>query len=117
MTCAVVAGALVAVAALPAALAGGLLAKAGADAFQDLPSTLPATPPAQATEVYARDGTTLITEFYDEYRRDVPLSGVAPVMRQAMVAAEDTRFYQHGGIDLRSVLRALVSNGSSGEVE
>ena len=35
-------------------------------------------------------------------------------MRQAIVAAEDTRFYQHGGVDLRGVLRALVSDARSG---
>jgi membrane peptidoglycan carboxypeptidase len=102
---------------LPLALAGGFAVKAVSDAFLDLPSNLRIVPPAQDTLVYARDGKTLITEFYDENRRSVPLSDVAPVMRQAMVAAEDARFYQHGAVDARSVLRALVSNGSSGEVE
>ncbi len=110
-------GAAVAALALPIGLGGGVLVQTATDAFLDLPSDLRITPPAQATLVYARDGKTLITEFYDENRRSVPLSDVAPVMRQAMVAAEDSRFYQHGGVDLKSVLRALVSNGSSGAVE
>jgi membrane peptidoglycan carboxypeptidase len=34
-----------------------------------------------------------------------------------MVAAEDTRFYQHGAVDLKSVLRALVSDGRSGQIQ
>ena len=36
-------------------------------------------------------------------------------MQQAIVAAEDTRFYSHGGVDLRGVLRALVADAHSGE--
>ena len=76
------------------------------------------TPPtAQRSYLYANDGKTLITTFYDENRRDVTLREIAPVMQQAIVAAEDSRFYQHGGVDLRGVLRALVANGTSGDVE
>ncbi|GAB3814992.1 hypothetical protein GCM10027605_61480 [Micromonospora zhanjiangensis] len=62
---------------------------------------LPTPPPAQRSTLYAADGRTVITTFYEEDRTDVPLSAVAPVMRQAMVAAEDTRFYAHHGVDLR----------------
>ena len=38
-------------------------------------------------------------------------------MQQAIVAAEDTRFYEHGGVDLRGVVRAFVANATSGGVE
>ena len=75
-----------------------------------LPAQLLDPVTAQATRVYAADGRTLITTFYDEDRQDVALAQVAPVMRKAMVAAEDTRFYQHGGVDPRGVLRALVTD-------
>ena len=37
----------------------------------------------------------------------MPLSDVAPVMRKAVIAIEDSRFYEHGGIDLRGTVRAL----------
>ncbi|GIH18042.1 transglycosylase domain-containing protein [Rugosimonospora africana] len=113
--CVVAAGAVLAVAALPVALVGGLSINSLTADFESLPSDLKIAPSPQTTSIYARDGKTLITTFYDENRKNVALSDVAPVMRQAMVAAEDTRFYQHGAVDLKSVLRALVSDGSSGE--
>src|SRR4029453_7899655 len=62
-------------------------------------------------------GKTLITTFYDQDRRDVGLSQVAQVMQQAIVSAEDSRFYQHNGVDIRGVLRAVVANFTSGQVE
>jgi membrane peptidoglycan carboxypeptidase len=112
--CALLAGVVVAVAALPATLLGGLAAKSASDGFQSLPADLQTPVPAQTTYVYASDGTSLITAFYEENRRDVTLDQISKVMQQAMVAAEDTRFYQHGGVDLKAVLRAFVSNSSGG---
>ncbi len=115
--CVVAAGATLAVGVLPVALVGGLSVNALTADFESLPGDLKIVPPPQTTSIYARDGKTLITTFYDQNRKDVALSEVAPVMRQAMVAAEDTRFYQHGAVDLKSVLRALVSDGSSGRIQ
>jgi membrane peptidoglycan carboxypeptidase len=114
LLCGVLAGLVVAAALLPLALAGGGAAKAGSDTWESLPTDLAMPPPAQTTYVYAADAKTLITTFYDENRRDVPLDQVAAVLRQAVVAAEDTRFYQHHGVDARGVLRALVSNSRGG---
>src|SRR6266511_3858241 len=82
-----------------------------------LPPQLVTPPDAQATRVYASDGKTLITTFYDEDRHDVALAQIAPVMQHAIVAAEDTRFFQHGGVDPKGVLRALVSDSRSGHAE
>jgi membrane peptidoglycan carboxypeptidase len=110
------AGVLLACAVLPAALAAGFVVKMVAESYEKMPSELHTPPPAQPSYVYASDGKTLITAFYDEYRHDVKLSDIAPVMRQAIVASEDTRFYKHGGVDTRSVLRAIVANGGSGRV-
>ncbi|MFC4147027.1 transglycosylase domain-containing protein [Micromonospora mangrovi] len=102
-----------AVAALPAALVLGLGVK-GLLPFNELPESLRAPQPAQRSNLYANDGRTLITSFYLEDRTDVPLAEVAPVMRQAIVAAEDVRFYQHHGVDLRGVARALTVNKREG---
>jgi membrane peptidoglycan carboxypeptidase len=113
--CAVLAGLVLAAAALPVSAVLGLSAKAAADTFLDLPSELRTPPPPQATYVYANDGKTLLTTFYDENRREIPIGDVATVMQQAIVAAEDSRFYSHGGVDLRGVLRALVTDAHSGE--
>ncbi|GAB2936635.1 transglycosylase domain-containing protein [Micromonospora polyrhachis] len=84
--------------------------------YDDLPRNLSTPPTAQRSYLYANDGKTLITSFYAENRHDVSLDAVAPVMRQAMVAAEDTRFYRHSGVDVRAVVRAFVANQQGGEV-
>ena len=82
-----------------------------------LPVQLLAPSDAQVTRIYANDGKTLITTFFDEDRHDVSLNQIAPVMQRAMVAAEDTRFFSHGGVDAKSVLRALVTDGRTGHAE
>ncbi|WP_432975265.1 transglycosylase domain-containing protein [Dactylosporangium sp. CA-233914] len=110
LLCGVLGGLVLAAAALPLAIAGGGAAKAGGDMWTSLPTQLATPLPAQTSYVYANDGKTLITTFYDENRHDVPLDQVANVLRQAVVAAEDTRFYHHHGVDTRGVLRAFVSN-------
>ncbi|GAA4675120.1 transglycosylase domain-containing protein [Phytohabitans rumicis] len=115
--CGLLAGVAVAAAVFPANAIVALAAKSASDAFLDLPSELKTPPPPQTSYVYANDGKTLITTFYDVNRQDVPLSEVATVMQQAIVAAEDTRFFEHGGVDLRSVVRAFVANGRGGTVE
>ena len=59
--------------------------------------------------VYTADGH-LIGEFGEERRAIVSIQEVPDVMKQAILAAEDDRFYQHGGIDSMGVLRAALSN-------
>ena len=110
-----VGGAVAAAAVAPDALLAGLVAKSGADAYLAMPSDLAIPPSPQVSYLYASDGKTLITTFYNQNRRDVPRSDVAQTMQQAVVAAEDTRFYQHGGTDLRGLLRALVADGTQGQ--
>lgn len=117
LVCGVLAGVALAGAVFPANAVLGLALKSVSDAFDDLPSDLKTPAPAQRSYLYANDGKTLITTFYDVNRADVALDEIAPVMRQAIVAAEDTRFYEHGGVDLRSVVRAFVANGRGGGVE
>ncbi|MBY8872522.1 penicillin-binding protein [Micromonospora sp. PLK6-60] len=110
-------GLAVAVAALPGSLLGGYAAKAGLAAYDDLPDALRTPAQPQRSYLYAKDGATLLTTFYDVNRSDVPLAEIAPVMRQAIVAAEDRRFYSHGGADLRGMARALVANVTGGNTQ
>ncbi|HXU93581.1 MAG TPA: penicillin-binding protein 1A [Gallionella sp.] len=63
--------------------------------------------------VYSAEGA-LLGEFGEERRAVVKISEVPAVMKQAILAAEDDRFYQHGGVDYMGVLRAAVSNFTSG---
>ncbi len=112
----VLAGVVVAAAAFPAVAITGLAAKSGADAFENLPSQLKTPPAPQITYVYASDGKTLLTMLYDENRRDIPISQVGTLMQQAIVAAEDARFYQHHGVDPKGVLRAFIANNQANGV-
>ncbi|WP_433493735.1 transglycosylase domain-containing protein [Micromonospora sp. CA-248089] len=111
------AGLVLALAALPGGLLGGFAARAALGAYADLPDALRTPVQPQRSYLYANDGTTLITTFYDVNRTDVPLAEIAPVMRQAIIAAEDRRFYSHGGADLRGIARALVANVKGGGTE
>ncbi|SCL18620.1 Membrane carboxypeptidase (penicillin-binding protein) [Micromonospora nigra] len=108
------AGLVLAAAALPAALVFGLGFSALAAPYSELPNTLRTPPTAQRSNLYANDGTTLITSFYQEDRVEVPLGEVAEVMRQAIVAAEDARFHEHNGVDLRGIVRAFTVNQRDG---
>lgn len=113
----VLAGAVLAASALPASALAGVVVKAASGAYEDLPTDLQVPATAQRSYLYANDGKTLLTTFYDENRVDVPITEIATTMQQAIVAAEDTRFYEHGGVDLRGVVRAFVANSKNGEVE
>jgi penicillin-binding protein 1A len=63
--------------------------------------------------VYSAEGL-LIGEFGEERREVVKISSVPERLKQAILAAEDDRFYQHGGVDYPGILRAAYSNFTSG---
>jgi membrane peptidoglycan carboxypeptidase len=115
-------GVIVAISAVVGVLAAGLVipvvgavgygASATARSMKNLPEELKATPLAQRTRVLDRNGN-LIATFYDQNRVNVPLSKVAPIMKRAIIAIEDYRFYEHGALDLKGTLRAFVNNQTS----
>jgi membrane peptidoglycan carboxypeptidase len=98
---------------MPAVGATGAATRQGVHVFEALPSDFTQTPLSQQSRILAVDGT-LISTPYDENRVIVPLAQIAPVMRQAQIAIEDSRFYEHGGIDPQGVGRAFISNLSGG---
>ncbi|WP_432843559.1 transglycosylase domain-containing protein [Dactylosporangium sp. CA-092794] len=114
LLCGLLAGLVVAAAAFPAVAMSGLAAKAGSDTFENLPTDIDVLPSPQISYVYASDGKTLLAMMYDENRRDVKIDDVAQVMQQAIVAAEDNRFYEHRGVDVKGVARAFVANQNAG---
>ena len=59
----------------------------------------------------------LLSEFGEERRALVTISEVPEVMKQAILAAEDERFYEHGGVDFKGGIRAAISNFTSGDVK
>ncbi|GIF53459.1 membrane peptidoglycan carboxypeptidase [Asanoa ferruginea] len=112
-----IAGVVVAAVAYPIVAVGGIGAKKGAEAFNDMPRQLNVKPPAQTSYVYASDGKTLLTMFYEEHRKYVPISDMSPYIQQAIVASEDQRFYEHNGVDPKGIARAFVANHEGGGVQ
>ena len=101
---------------MPAVGATGAAARQGVHAFDALPADFTQTPLSQQSRILASNGT-LISTPYDENRVIVPLAKIAPIMRQAQIAIEDSRFYEHAGIDPQGVGRAFVSNLGGGDTQ
>ena len=73
-------------------------------------------PLAQRSEIVAADGS-LLSALYEEDRIPVPLSAVPKVLVDAVVAVEDSAFYEHEGVSVRGLVRAAKRNAMSGAVE
>ncbi|MDP2805494.1 MAG: penicillin-binding protein 1A [Gallionellaceae bacterium] len=69
--------------------------------------------PKVPLRVFSAEGK-LLGEFGEERRELVTIKEVPDLMKKAILAAEDDRFYQHGGVDYFGVLRAALSNFTSG---
>nr|WP_319494796.1 PBP1A family penicillin-binding protein [uncultured Desulfobacter sp.] len=103
---------------LLAVIAGCAAMTAGFYYFsQDLPkiNTLNDYRPAIVTNVFSDDGRK-IGEFYNERRIVVPLSDMPANLLNAFVAAEDSRFREHPGIDVKSIVRAFIKNFKAGSI-
>jgi membrane peptidoglycan carboxypeptidase len=111
----VLAGAVLAGIALPAAGALGLAAKGTVEGFDTIPANLKTPPLSQRTTILDSEGGQIAT-VYSRDRTVVPIEDISPYMQKAIVAIEDARFYEHGAIDLKGVLRALNKNAQSGGV-
>ncbi|MFP3580694.1 transglycosylase domain-containing protein [Arthrobacter sp. SIMBA_036] len=101
-------GVLVAGLLVPAAAVSGSAASGSIQFFDTLPAELQVDPPSQNTTILAKDGSP-IASIYEENRTKIPLNQMSPYVKDAVIAIEDNRFYEHGGIDTTGILRALVS--------
>jgi len=92
-----------------------LVAYAAVIVYPTLPSLEALTEynPKIPLRIFSADGA-LIGEFGEERRAVIKIAEVPTPLKQAIVAAEDERFYEHGGVDYIGVLRAAVHNFSSG---
>lgn len=92
-----------------------MLGLAAALIYPDLPSldALTNYQPKLPLRVYSEDGY-LLAEFGEERRSFVDINHIPENMKNAVVAIEDRRFYQHGGIDTKGILRAAVNNVTGG---
>ncbi|MET1065758.1 MAG: transglycosylase domain-containing protein [Arthrobacter sp.] len=116
----------VTVSAICGVLAAGLVAPGVAAAgfagsnsimyFNSLPSGLSVEPPSQSTRVLSADGK-VIANFFAENRVKVGLNEMSPYIKDAIIAVEDRRFYEHAGVDPQGILRALTTNLTGGDRE
>ncbi|WP_419996268.1 transglycosylase domain-containing protein [Streptomyces boninensis] len=112
----VLAGAVLAGISLPAIGALGLMSKETVEGFDELPVNMKQPPLSQKSTILDVKGNE-IASVYARNRTVVELNDIAPVMQQAIVAIEDQRFYKHGAVDLKGILRALNSNAQAGTVQ
>ncbi|RJL22126.1 penicillin-binding protein [Bailinhaonella thermotolerans] len=92
-----------------------MAAKSAADGFQQLPAELHEAPLAELTRLYDKNGKQF-AQFYNNNRESIRLDQVSEHMRKAVVAIEDSRFYEHGGIDFKGTIRAFSQNAQTGAV-
>ena len=101
---------------LPAAKGLGVMAqrfeqKVGCQGKEDI--QFPRFP--ERSTIYASDGKTVLANiFLDENRKIVRLDQISHITKRAVLAIEDYRYYQHGGVDLKAILRAAVANLQAG---
>jgi penicillin-binding protein 1A len=72
----------------------------------------------QNTTIYANDGHTILAILHGSQARVVvPSSEISPRIKQAIVAIEDKRFYDHRGVDIHGILRAIWNDVTGGPVQ
>jgi len=111
------AGLLVATIATPIVLGTGLAAKTTADHFDGLPTDLPDPVLGIDSKIVAADGSPIATLHGTENRLPVRIDQVPKVMQQAIVDIEDSRFYEHHGVDYKGLARAALKNTEAGGVQ
>ena len=98
---------------MPAVATTSAMTDTSVGLFDELPTALTLPQLSEKSTILAADGTLLAT-VYSENRIVVPLADISMQMRDAVIAVEDRRFYEHGGIDLLGMSRALLTNQLTG---
>ena len=85
----------------------------------DLPSIADTdfTNSAEESVMYASDGSTRLAEFQLEKRDPVTIDQISPFVLQGTVDTEDVRFYEHNGVDIAGIARAVINNITGGQLE
>jgi len=114
---AVVAGLLAGGLALPPVLLAGTVVRDAAQTFNSLSVPQMTAIPARSA-ILASDGSVIAYYYPDHiYRDPVSYRQIAPSMREAIVAIEDSRYYHHGAIDLQGTMRAIVTDLTGGQIQ
>jgi membrane peptidoglycan carboxypeptidase len=85
------------------------------DTLEKLPTELKTGPLPTRSRIVTADGKQ-VAWLYDQNRVPTNLSGIAPIMQRAIIAIEDSRFFEHGALDAKGTLRALLRNKAAGGV-
>ena len=114
----VVAGALFALAWLPTVGSAGRVVQQVSDHFSSIGAIDDLAFPQfrERSTIYAADGSILATLYLVENRKVVRLNQVNHVTRRAVLAIEDTKFYEHRGLDYQGIVRALLANVEAGDI-
>ncbi|HZK58955.1 MAG TPA: transglycosylase domain-containing protein, partial [Cryobacterium sp.] len=114
------AGVLVAAAISPAVAIAAMATTNTINVFENLPDYLRIDQLAQKSSIYATQANgrvVLLASFYDQNRVEVSWEGISQYAKDAAVAGEDPRFYEHGGVDLQGTLRATFKTVTGGETQ
>jgi len=117
MVSSVAGGTLLTIMMLSSALATGALVGL-ANSFRNLPDVRVVQNyiPSETSYIYDMNGQLLSSMHDEANRKVVSLDQISPHMKRAMMAIEDSHFYQHPGINPNSIIRALVANLTQGSV-
>ena len=117
-------GLLVTVMVAPALAVTGITASSTIGIFDSLPEYIEIGQQPERNELWATytgegniDGKALIATIYDQNRQEVPYDEISTFALDATVDGEDARFFEHGGVDVASVIRAAVGNVVSSDIE
>ncbi|MBI5161175.1 MAG: transglycosylase domain-containing protein [Micrococcales bacterium] len=114
----VLAGILVTAMVAPAIAVTGMTTKTTIDIFDQLPSYITIGDLRQQNEIYLTDaaGTPqLIAKVFDQNRQEIDLAQMGKYLPLAAIAGEDKRYYEHGGVDAQSLLRAAIGQAGGAD--
>jgi membrane peptidoglycan carboxypeptidase len=119
---AAIAGLLVAVMLTPVMAIAGVTVKNTIGVFDAIPDFIELDQLAQKNEIYVQNdsnpenGYKKIAEVYWQNRQEVEWKDVSQFLKDAAIAGEDRRFYEHRGVDIQGIIRAAVGNVVSGDI-
>ena len=103
----------------PAIVATSQVTNNAAGLFENLPDYVKIDNQSQRNILYGLRGGEQVpfAQIYDQNRQEVDWDAVSPFVKDALVAAEDVRFYHHGGVDLAGITRAAVNNLTGNDLQ
>ena len=110
---------LIVVLTAPAIVATSQVTNNAAGLFENLPDYVKIDNQSQRNILYGLRGGEQVpfAQIYDQNRQEVAWDAVSPFVKDALVAAEDVRFYHHGGVDVAGIARAAVNNLTGNDLQ